>query len=125
MKQAHHAMAEKYTDLDPAVRAFLESMGPEHVGDLHAGFRFYGRLPEASKKFLTNAKPATLEWLTEAREEEIEKLDKTIRLANASTTVGKFIAWAIGIFAGMFFAAAQFGDAIVKVLTLLKGGVIR
>lgn len=119
--KANNEMADRYADLPDEAKAFLESINAQNIGDIHAAFRFYGRLGEPAKKFLLNAKPKTMEWLTEAREDEITKLDRTVKLANASQTVGKFLAWAIGIFIGMFMAAAQFGESIARLFNLIRG----
>ena len=54
-------------------------------------------------------------------EEEIEKLENTIRLATSANTVGKFLVWVLGTLIGAFVVMAQFGDAIMKFFNLLRG----
>lgn len=116
-------MADRYADLSPEARAFLESISSENVADLHAAFRFYGHLPEPAKKFLTSADAETLTFLARARKEEIKQLEATIRLMSSAGTVGRFLFWVLGTFFGALILMAQFGDALAKLWALMRGGV--
>jgi hypothetical protein len=118
---------KRYADLPHSVRAFLESLDDEGVNNLNAMADVYDRISIARDgkvsplDFLLQAKPRTLEWLRDARKEEIDQLDKTIRLVNSGRTVGKFLAWFFGVTVGAFVVMSQFGEAITKLVNLIKG----
>lgn len=116
-----------YEDLSHEVRAFLETLDPEGVTDLANVIRFYHDLSElregriAPVDFLLNAKGRTLEWLKEARKEEIDQLDEAIKLVRSGRTVGKFMKWAAITLIGAFILMSQFGDAVSRLLVWVKG----
>lgn len=118
---------KRYADLPHEVRAFLETLDGEGVTNLADMMRLYRDLsmPRNGKTsavdFLTNAKPRTLEWLRDARREEIDQLDEAIKLVRSGRTVGRFMKWAVITLIGAFILMSQFGDAVSKLLALLKG----
>jgi hypothetical protein len=118
---------KRYADLPHEVRAFLETLDGEGVTNIVDMMRFYRDLsiPRAGKispvDFLINAKPRTLEWLRDARKEEIDQLDEAIKLVRSGRTVGKFMKWAIITTIGAFILMSQFGDAATKLLALVRG----
>jgi hypothetical protein len=118
---------KRYADLPHEVRAFLESLDGESVTDLANVIRFYHDLstPREGRitpiDFLMNAKARTLEWLKEARKEEVDQLDEAIKLVRSGRTVGRFMKWAVITTIGAFIVMSQFGDAVTKLLGLLRG----
>jgi hypothetical protein len=115
-----------YSDLPPEVRAYLETLDGEGVTNLVNMTDLYARLTLPRDKvspldFLLQAKPRTLEWLKDARPEDINQLDEAINLVRSSRTVGKFIRWLIYVTFGMFIVTSQFGDAITKLWHIVKG----
>lgn len=116
-----------YEDLSRETRAFLETLTSEGVVHLANAMRFYEEIsiPREGKiaaaDFLRDAKPRTLEWLKEARKEEIDQLDEAIKLVRSGRTVGKFMKWAVITLIGAFILMSQFGDAVSKLLALLRG----
>lgn len=118
---------KRYADLPHEVRAWLETLDGEGVTGLADAIRFYRdiSMPRSGKTspldFLTNAKPRTLEWLRDARKEEIDQLDEAIKLVRSGRTVGRFMKWAIITTIGAFLLMSQFGDAVSKLLALVKG----
>lgn len=118
---------KRYADLSHSVRAFLETLGDDDVTTLANVLRFYeGATKERDTKgstpieFLTQASPRTLKWLKEARPEEINQLDRTIRLASAGGIVGKFIWYLFATTLGAFILMSQFGDAVMKWLKVIR-----
>lgn len=117
---------KRYADLPHSVRAFLETLDDEQISNLTAMTQLYERLSLPKDKvspldFLLNAKPRTLEWLKDARKEEIDQLDEAVKLVRSSRTVGRFMKWAIGIFIGSLILMSQFGEALQKLAKLIKG----
>jgi hypothetical protein len=117
---------KRYADLPHEVRAYLETLSGEDVTNLADMANLYHRLSLPTDKvspldFLLQAKPRTLEWLKDARPEDINQLDEAINLVRSSRTVGKFIRWLISVTFGMFIITSQFGDAIAKLWHLVKG----
>lgn len=118
---------KRYADLSHSVRAFLETLDDEGVTNLSAMAHLYERLslPKDGRispmDFLLNANPRTLEWLKDARKEEIDQLDEAIRLVRSSRTVGKFMRWVIGVTVGAFIIMAQFGESIAKFVNFFRG----
>lgn len=118
---------KRYADLPHEVRAFLETLDGEGVTNLADVIRFYRDLtvPRAGKispvDFLVNAKPRTLEWLRDARKEEIDQLDEAIKLVRSGRTVGRFMKWALITLIGAFILMSQFGEALTKIVSLFKG----
>lgn len=118
---------KRYADLPHEVRAFLESLNAERVTHLANVIRFYEDLSEPREgkispvDFLMNAEARTLEWLKKARREEVDQLDEAIKLVRSGRTVGRFMKWAIITLIGAFILMSQFGDAVSKLLALLKG----
>jgi hypothetical protein len=105
-RPAAKQMIDKYVDLPREVRIFLETISPSELGQIQAAIDFYDRLPQYSKEFLLAARPATLEWLRDARKEEVDQFVYASRLAHASTTVGKFLMWALITLSGAILAVA-------------------
>lgn len=123
------ANEKRYSDLPPEVRAFLETLTSDGVVTLANLVRFYeditrprGDAKVAPVDFLRHVKPRTLEWLKEARQEEIDQLDEAIRLVRSGRTVGRFMKWAVITTIGAFIVMSQFGEALTKFWRLLKGG---
>lgn len=120
-------MVDKYADLPLEVRVYLETLGSEGVVHLANAVRFYDEISVprdgkiAASDFLREAKPRTLEWLKEARKEEIDQLDEAIKLVRSGRTVGRFMKWAAITLIGAFIVMSQFGDAVSKLLALVKG----
>jgi hypothetical protein len=118
---------KRYADLPPEVRAYLETLGADGVVHLANAVRFYDEISEpregkiAPADFLLEAKARTLEWLKEARKEEIDQLDEAIRLVRSGRTVGRFTKWAVVTLIGAFLLMSQLGDALSKVLAFLRG----
>jgi hypothetical protein len=118
---------KRYAELSPEVRAFLETLTSEGVVDLANVIRFYHEIciPREGKiapiDFLRDAKARTLEWLKEARQEEIDQLDDAIKLVRSGRTVGRFMRWAIITLIGTFVLMSQFGDALSKIVALVRG----
>lgn len=117
---------KRYADLPHEVRAYLETLSGEDVTNLADMANLYHRLSLPTDKvspldFLLQAKPRTLEWLKDARPEDINQLDEAINLVRSSRTVGKFIRWLIYVTFGMFIVTSQFGDAITKLWHIVKG----
>jgi hypothetical protein len=118
---------KRYADLPHEVRAFLETLDGEGVTNIVDVMRFYRDLsmPRSGRispvDFLINAKPRTLEWLRDARQEEIDQLDEAIKLVRSSRTVGKFMKWAALTFLGALLLMSQFGDAVTRLLSLVRG----
>lgn len=118
---------KRYADLPPEVRAYLETLGSQGVVHLANAVRFYEEIsiPREGKiaaaDFLRDAKPRTLEWLKEARKEEIDQLDEAIKLVRSGRTVGRFMKWVIITTIGAFIVMSQFGDAVSKLLGLARG----
>jgi hypothetical protein len=115
-----------YSDLPPEVRAYLETLDGEGVTNLVNMSDLYARLTLPRDKvspldFLLQAKPRTLEWLKDARPEDINQLDEAINLVRSSRTVGKFLRWLIYVTFGMFIITSQFGDAITRLWHVVKG----
>jgi len=118
---------KRYADLPHSVRAFLESLDDEGVTTLANILRFYetASREKDSKgatpiEFLLQASPRTLKWLKEARPEEINQLDKTVRLATAGGVIGRFIWWLFVTTLGTFVLVSQFGDAVSKLFKAVK-----
>lgn len=117
----------RYADLPLEVRVFLETLGSEGVVHLANAIRFYDEIsvPRDGKiaptDFLRDAKARTLEWLREARKEEIDQLDEAIKLVRSGRTVGRFMKWAIITTIGAFLLMSQIGDALTRLLKLLRG----
>lgn len=99
---------------DEAVRAILAKMSDGHLSELLSAARFYSTMRPEVRKFLYNAEPETLEFLTRARMEEIRLLEQGIRLVSSSQTVGNFMKWVFITAFGAFILASQFGEAIQK-----------
>lgn len=118
---------KRYADLPAEVRAYLETLGPEGVVHLANAVRFYDEISVerdgkiAPADFLREAKPRTLEWLKDARKEEIDQLDEAVKLVRSGRTVGRFMKWAVVTLIGAFILMSQFGDAVSKLLALLRG----
>jgi hypothetical protein len=118
---------KRYADLPHEVRAFLETMDGEVVVSLANAIRFYDDISQpregriAPIDFLRNAKPRTLEWLKDARKEEIDQLDEAIKLVRSGRTVGRFMKWVFITTIGAFIVMSQFGDAITKLFGFVKG----
>lgn len=118
---------KRYADLPHEVRAYLESLDGESVTALANMARFYEDISEPREgkitpiDFLRNAKPRTLEWLKDARKEEIDQLDEAIKLVRSGRTVGRFMKWAVITTIGAFIVMSQFGEAVSKLLNLVKG----
>lgn len=118
---------KRYADLPPEVRAFLETLTSEGVVTLSNVVRFYENISEPRNgkvsplDFLENAKPRTLEWLKEARKEEIDQLDEAVKLVRSGRTVGRFMKWVAITTIGAFIVMSQFGEAIGKLVSALKG----
>lgn len=121
------ADGKHYADLPHEVRAFLETLDGEGVTNLADMMRTYRELstPRAGKispmDFLINAKPRALEWMRDVREDEIDQLDEAITLVRSGRTVGRFMKWAIITLIGAFFIMSQLGDAVSRILALLRG----
>jgi hypothetical protein len=119
---------KRYADLPHSVRAFLETLDDEGVTNLANVIRFYEDISTARDgriapiDFLKNAKARTLEWLKEARKEEIDQLDEAIKLVRSGRTVGRFMKWAFITTIGAFIVMSQFGDALSKLWALARGG---
>ena len=116
---------KRYADLPNGTRAFLETLDDEGVMNLVNMANLYERLSLPKDKtspldFLLNADPRTLKWLKQARPEEIEQLDKTIRLANSGRIVGKFLWYLFATTLGAFILMSQFGDAVAKWFKVFK-----
>jgi hypothetical protein len=113
---------KRYADLPHEVRAYLETLDGEGVTTLANLSRFYedmtrpreGQVKVTPMEFLQRADPRTLQWLTQARPEEVEQLDRTIKLANSGRIVGKFIWYLFATTLGAFILMSQFGDAVSK-----------
>lgn len=112
---------KRYADLPHSTRAFLETLDDEGVTNLANLMRFYELASKerdikgvTAVEFLLQASPRTLRWLKEARPEEINQLDKTIRLANSGRVVGKFLWYLFATTLGAFILVSQFGDAVTK-----------
>lgn len=118
---------KRYADLPHSVRAFLETLDEEGITTLANLIRFYdaaSRERDAKGatpiEFLQQASPRTLRWLKEARPEEINQLDKTIRLANSGRIVGKFLWYLFATTLGAFILMSQFGDALSKLFNVFR-----
>lgn len=117
----------RYADLPHEVRAFLETLDGEGVVSIANAVRFYEDIstPREGKiapiDFLRNAKPRTLEWLKDARKEEIDQLDEAIKLVRSGRTVGRFMKWVFITTIGAFIVMSQFGEAISRLWSLAKG----
>lgn len=120
---------KRYADLPNAVRAFLETLDDEKVNNLNSMADVYDRISIArdgkvsSLDFLLNAKPRTLEWLKDARKEEIDQLDEAIKLVRSGRTVGRFMKMVAVLTIGAFILMSQFSDAITRLLGFIKGAV--
>lgn len=118
---------KRYADLPHEVRAFLETLDGESVVTLADMMRLYRDLSVTRNgktspiDFLINAKSRTLEWLRDARKEEIDQLDEAIKLVRSGRTVGRFMKWAIITMIGAFILMSQFGEAVSKLLALMRG----
>jgi hypothetical protein len=118
---------KRYADLPHEVRAYLETLDGEGVVSLANAVRFYDDISKprdgkiAPIDFLRNAKPRTLEWLKDARQEEIDQLDEAIKLVRSGRTVGRFMKWAVVTMIGAFILMSQFGDAVSKLFGPLRG----
>lgn len=118
---------KRYADLPHAVRAFLETLDDDGVTNLANIIRFYEnatreRDPKGVTpiEFLLQASPRTLKWLKEARPEEINQLDKTVRLATAGGIIGRFIWYLFATTLGAFILVSQFGESVAKWLSWFK-----
>jgi hypothetical protein len=120
---------KRYADLPHSVRAFLEMLDDEKVNNLHSMADVYDRLSMAKDgkvsplDFLLQAKPRTLEWLKDARKEEIDQLDEAIKLVRSGRTVGRFMKWVFITTIGAFIVMSQLGDALTRLWNLGKGAL--
>jgi hypothetical protein len=92
------------------------------IGDMNAdGLEFMRRLGdprfEPLTRFLANAKPETLTFLTEARADEIKNLQEGIRLVVALQLLGRIGKWGAVTFFGVFVSMIFIWE---KVATWLK-----
>lgn len=120
---------KRYAELPLTTRRFLETLDEQGVVALSNMLRAYRKISVSTEPgkpsaldFLINANPRTLEWLRDARKDEINQLDEAVRLVGSSRTVGRFIKWAVITTAGAFLFATQFGDWIVRTLASIRGG---
>ncbi|ABA04799.1 conserved hypothetical protein [Nitrobacter winogradskyi Nb-255] len=66
--------------------------------------------------------PATKEFLTNLRPDEIKTLNDGIRLINSALTVGRFMKWVIITMLGILAGIVMFGESISKIASWMKGG---
>jgi hypothetical protein len=111
---------KRYPALPLTVRRFLETLSDQDVVNIVDMADFYARLPRQSRDFLLQAKPETLQWLRDARQDEIEKLDRATQLANAAGVMAGVIKWGMATFLGALIFASQAGDAITNILAWFK-----
>ena len=81
-----HFDPEKMTD---AQKTFWVGMTHQRVADLWDAADFIAGLPHESKDLLRNADKSTLKWLERARPEEIEQLQRSIKVMEASKLLTK------------------------------------
>ena len=84
--------AQRYPDLDPKVRRWLERLEPENI--------------------------ETLEILVEVKPMDMEGL---MKLVQDGRTIARFLKWGLASLLAVFFIIITVGQGIQWVLTLLKG----
>jgi hypothetical protein len=119
---------KRYADLPLEVRAWLETLGSDGVVHIANAVRFYDEIsiPRPGERvtpvdFLRTANPHTLEWLKNARQEEVDQIVEAVNLVRSGRTVGRFMKWAVITLIGAFILMSQFGDALSKIVGLLRG----
>lgn len=97
-----------YPQLTQAQWAFLSTLTDQRCANLIETADFVSDLPEQTRDFLSKAKPTTLEWLQDLREEEVVGLKAYLRLRSSTS----YVAWAIGGIIGGIVAVITFWNAI-------------
>jgi hypothetical protein len=70
----------------------------------------YDDLPEPTRRFIEALRPG-----------EIELLEESINFMRSAKTMGKFARWTMLLIVGTFVTIAGFGDALIKVMTWIRG----
>jgi len=81
-----HFDPEKMTE---AQKQFWVGMTPQRVANMWDAADFIADLPNESKDLLRNADKSTLKWMERARPEEIEQLQRSIKIMEASKLLTK------------------------------------
>jgi len=74
-----------------AQKDFWVGMTAQRVANMWSAADFIADLPNEAKDLLQNADPATLKWLERARPEEIQQLQRSIKIMEASKLLAKFL----------------------------------
>lgn len=84
---------------------------PDIHGPIHNPVDRFYHLPEPTRR-----------WLEGLRSDDLRDLQEAIRFHHSAKTVGRFFRWLILSGAAIFILAAQFGEAIMKLLGLWHQG---
>lgn len=115
-------MKERYGELPPHIRNFLEALDIHQVEALKDLMDFRSDLPAHSREMLRGMDKETAKWLKGARPDEIAQLVEGIRLVRSSRTVGKFLRWAVVTLIGAFILMSQLGEHLSKFFRWVRGG---
>ena len=72
-------------------KAFWIGLTDQRIANIWAASDFIADLPQEARDLLRNADPATLEWLERARPEEIQQLQRSIKIMEASKLIVRFL----------------------------------
>lgn len=131
-------MPEKIGDLTTAQLAFLKSLTDQRIADLVAAADLIGDLDAETislirminhydgrtlRKFLFEARPETLEFLTDLRKKEIEDIGAAIETAIALRRTFRFLRWGITAFIGAMLTMAIAWEKIASLFsTIFRSG---
>lgn len=79
---------EKMTE---AQKTFMVGLTSQRIANIWEAADYIGDLSKESKDLLRNADKATLRWLERARPEEIEQLQRSIKVMEASKLLTKVL----------------------------------
>lgn len=113
-------MKERYGELDPHIRTFLEGLDASQITELRELLTFHSDLPPHSREMLRNMDPKTAEWLRGARPDEIGQLVEGIRLVRSFGQVGTTVKWIVVTVGGFFFLASTLSNAFFDFVRWIK-----
>ncbi len=109
----------QYPEITAAQWTLLASLTDQRVVNLLEASDFVSDLSKEAKDFLQTAKPTTLTFFKDLRDDEIKELGNAIENARAFRRGGRLLRWGIITLFGTFVGMTVIWD---KVSALLKGG---
>lgn len=134
-------MPDKTGDLTSTQLAFLKTLSDQRVADLVAASDLVGDMDAETifllrllshqdgrtlRKFFLEARPETLQFLTDLRKKEIEDIGAAIETAIALRRTFRFLRWGVTAFVGAMLTMAIAWEKIASLLsTIFRSGASR